>query len=56
MKYLCILDQIEEINNFQEKKNENEKLFKKEYLYVSKDKTKNLDILNSIENYYFKNN
>ena len=53
MKYLCILDQMEE--NLETLK-EKEKIFKTEYLYVSKGKTKNLDILNEIEKYYFENN
>ena len=74
MKYLSILDQIQETDSMREEENvqmkkkgneqiednnlgkERTKLFKDEYLYISKDKTKNLDILNAIENYYFENN
>ena len=48
MKYLCVLEQMEG--------NELDKLFKNEYLYVPRNKTKNLDILNAIEKYYIENN
>ena len=53
MKYLCILEQMEDTP---ETLKEKEKILKTEYLYVSKNKTKNLDILNEIEQYYFENN
>ena len=53
MKYLCILEQMEDTP---ESLVEKEKILKTEYLYVSKSKTKNLDILNAIEQYYFENN
>ena len=48
MKYLCILDDVEDI--------EKEKILNEKNLCLPKNTTKNLDILNAIEKYYFENN
>ena len=53
MKCLCVLEQID---GQEETKKAKEKMFKNDYLLVLKNKTKNLDILNAIEKYYFDNN
>ena len=53
MKCLCVLEQID---SQEETKKAKEKMFKNDYLLVLKNKTKNLDILNAIEKYYFDNN
>ena len=53
MKYLCVLEQMD---GQEETKKAKEKMFKNDYLLVLKNKTKNLDILNVIEKYYFDNN
>ena len=45
LKYLLLLEQMGE-----------DKIFKNENLYVSKNETKNMDILNEIEKYYLENN
>ena len=45
LKYLLLLEQMGE-----------DEIFKNENLYVSKNETKNMDILNEIEKYYLENN
>ena len=53
MKYLCILELME---SDESTKNELKKIFKDDNLHVAKNETNNLEILNSIERFYFENN
>ena len=53
MKYLCVLEQMDADDDLKVIK---DKMFKKEYLYVPRNRTKNLDILKEIEKYYIENN
>ena len=53
IKYIYLLEEME--TNEEQLKQKN-KLFKNEYLYAPNNKTKNLDIFNEIEKYYFENN
>ena len=53
MKYLCLLELME---GDETTKNELKKMFKDDNLHVPKNETKNLEILNAIEKFYFENN
>ena len=53
IKYIYLLEEME---GNKEKMKEKNNFFKNEYLYSPNKKTKNLDIFNEIENYYYENN